>query len=129
MKNYWLKLRENKNQLWTAEFSKNGTFILKPRRVELSSTRASLSTTGNAVITFKDAMISYVDHELNNFFSESRSSTQGWHAKLKLYSGHINELERYEISLIRYVSIDSGRKSMQDICFTFNFSAIKHIFC
>lgn len=129
MKNYWLKIREKKNQLWTAEFSRNGIFVLKPRRIELLSTRSAMTTTGNVTVTFKDAMISSNDQELNNFLSESRLSTQGWIARLRLYSNFINELEQYEMSMIRYVSIDAGKKSLQDICFTFHFLAVKHTFC
>ena len=52
MKNHWIQLYEKKKKkIWTSEFSKNGLFSLKARRVDvIDSSMAS----GSVSIIFKD---------------------------------------------------------------------------
>lgn len=47
MKNHWIQVYEKKNKkIWTVEFSENGIFSLKPRRVQVVDHNESLSILG-----------------------------------------------------------------------------------
>ena len=74
MKNHWIQLYEKKKKkIWTSEFSKNGLFSLKARRVDVIDSSMS---SGSVSIIFKDAMYSFTmcfRQRIDEFFGGSTS--------------------------------------------------------
>ncbi len=130
MRNHWLKLHEQKkNRFWTAEFSKNGIYMLKPRRVGVLDRLGYLgATSGVAAIVFKEAMIKTNDTELVDFLTESRQSMAAWLGRLRLYASLTNELEYFEVGDLTYGNI-AVADSIEDIKFVFGYNQLKHFHC
>jgi hypothetical protein len=131
--NHWLRQREKKkNHFWTAEFSKNGIFCLKPRRVGVVQPRLSLgymgATSGRVEIEFKNGMTNASDKELVDFMIESRKSMTGWLARLHHYANLSNELEYFELTDLSFKYVGSGA-SIEDVAMQFDYKAIKHVHC
>lgn len=131
MRNHWLKLHEQKKRrFWTSEFSKNGLFILKPRRVEvIDSYSLGLlgSTSGSIELNYK-GMMSNGDAEFIDFLTEMRKSMRGWLARLRFYSGLLNELEYYELTDLKHISIGMGN-SIEDIRVEFSYGNLRNVQC
>jgi hypothetical protein len=125
MRNYWIQLNEKKRKkIWTVEFSKNGSFSLKARRIEVVDSK-DLSSKKSVSIIFKDAMFKK-DIELMNFFSDAHHNDLFSHvSRLRIYQGLSSELENYELSGLSYNSLTTGM-SVDDILFTFNFKYLKN---
>lgn len=131
MKNHWIQVYEKKNKkIWTAEFSENGIFSLKPRRVQVVDHNESLGILGLnygvVSIVFKDAMLASNDKELMNFLSDAhRHNMTGYVSRLKMYQGLSGELEQYELTGLSYNSMGSG-DTIDDIKLTFRFKYLRH---
>ena len=114
MKNHWLQIyKRKKNKIWTAEFSKNSLFKLKPRKAIVNLTYSS-SNSGYAKLLFSDALKNSSDHELFDFISESsQTGMQDMISRFKKYSGiSVNKIEvNYELSGLEYDSIGTGSTS------------------
>ena len=122
MKNHWIQHYEKKKKkIWTSEFSKNGLFSLKARRVDvIDSSMAS----GSVSIIFKDAMYSVGDKELMDFLAEAhRKGLSGHISRLRVYQGISVELENYELTGLSYGGMLSR---VDDIQFTFMFNHMRH---
>jgi hypothetical protein len=130
MKNHWLTLHEQKKRrFWTAEFSKNGIFVLKPRRVGMNDRLGFMgSVSGVSSITFKDAMTKTSDQELVDFLTESRKTMAGWLARLRLYASLMNELEYFELSDLTYDNVGIG-ETVEDLKLSFGYNQLKHVHC
>lgn len=128
MKNHWIKISERKkSEYCTAEFSRNGIFILKPRKVAIPEYKRSLnylgSTTGLLEIVFKDGMSSN-DKELSFFIQESKKDMSNWISRIRLYQ-KLSELECYELNDINLNYVGLGR-SISDLSFSFKFNDLKY---
>ncbi len=125
MKNYWINLNEKKRKkIWTIEFSKNSTFSLKARRIEVVDSKNFSSKTMVSII-FKDAMFSS-DNELMNFLSNAYHNDLHSHvSRIRVYQGLSYEIENYELTGLSYDSMGAGA-SADDIMFTFNFKYVRY---
>lgn len=124
MRNHWLKLREQKNHIWTAEFSKNGMYILRPRAVDVLDARGSLSSiSGTARVNFRGG-VTTTEPELVDFMIDSRKGMRYWLSRLRLYSGLMNELRYYELSGLKFNSIGVGL-SFEDMVLSFDFDDVR----
>lgn len=132
MKNHWIQVYEKKKRkIWTAEFSKNGIFSLRPRRVYVVDPKYSLGLFGQnhgvVSIVFKDAMFAVNDKELMDFLSDSHyHNMSGYVSRLRIYQGLSVELEYYELTGLSYDSMGSG-DSLDDIKLTFSFKHLRHV--
>ena len=130
MRNHWLQVYKKKNkQLWTAEFSKNAIYQLKPRRVEIdSSTKLGFMSSGGFLsIIFKDARFSTGDPELTAFVSKaSYDKLLGYVSRIRMYNG-LEEKENYELTHLCYTKMTSGQNP-DDLVFTFNFNYMRHFY-
>lgn len=129
MKNHWLKIHEQKKRrFWTAEFSKNGLFVMKPRRVEVIDPKYRLgymgATSGHVAIVFKGGMTNINDIELVDFLQEARKGMSGLLARLRQYQGLSNELEYYELSDLSYRQIGVAIE-VEDLKFEVNYSRLR----
>jgi hypothetical protein len=131
MKNHWIQVYEKKKRkIWTAEFSKNGIYSLKPRRVSVVDPKYSLGLMGQnhgmVSIIFKDAMFAINDKELMDFLSDAHyHNMSGYNSRIRMYQGLSVELENYELTGLSYDSLGSG-DSLDDIKFTFSFKHVRH---
>ena len=129
MKNHWLQLYEKKKRkIWTAEFSTNGVFVLKPRTVNIIDPKYSLGILGqnhgSVSVIFKDAMLAVGDRELLNFLSEAhRYGLSGYSSCLRMYQG-LSEVENYQLSGLSYSGITGIQ--VDDIKFNFDFKHVRH---
>jgi hypothetical protein len=133
MKNHWLRIHEQKKRrFWTAEFSRNGLFVLRPRKVEVIDPKHTLgcfgATSGTAEIHFNGAMMNATDNELLDFLSETRKGMKNWMSRLRLYANLTSELEYFELTNLNYNNISVG-KSIDDISFKFDYKSLRHIYC
>lgn len=126
MKNYWIRLYEDKRKkIWTVEFSKNGIYSLKPRRVEFFDHHVLACSKGQISVIFKDAMFASNDKELMDFLSNSNyHGITGGVSRLRIYQGIEGELENYELTGLSYDNISSG-PSFDDIKYTYSFKNIR----
>lgn len=127
-KNYWLKLNEQKQCIWTVSFiDNNKNYILRPRRVDIidySKSVESGKSSGIAKINFKDAMVSFVDKELTDFFIESRKSMKGWAVGIIGDFEKKNIVKYYELNDVKFQKSSIGA-TMKDIQFDFSYNDIK----
>lgn len=132
MKNHWLKVHEQKKRFWTAEFTKNGTYVLRPRRVDVINAKYTLGfmgvTTGIATLNFKGGMIANNDKELVDFMIDSRKSMKGWLSRLRQYAGISNEVKYYELTDLRFDNIGVGI-DIEDIQLSFHYDHLKQVHC
>src|ERR1017187_10378004 len=113
MKNHWLKQYEKKKKsFWTAEFSKNSVFVLRPRKVGIATANIH---SGRVEITFKNES----DKEFVNFLMESRKGMLGWLSRLRFYANIFKEIEYYELVDLDYVSVGIGN-TIENIAFEFD---------
>ena len=129
MKNHWLRLHEQKKKrFWTTEFSKNGTFVLKPRCVEVLDSKYALgymgATSGKVGIVFKGGMTNINDHELVDFLHETRKGMSGLLARLRHYQGLTTELEYFELYDLTYNNIGMGI-DVEDLKFEVSFNRLR----
>lgn len=125
MKNHWLQLYEKKKQRsWTAEFIRNSSTMLRPRRVFISDEDV-LGSAGQVELIFQNSFIYQSDNELLDLFNEARHSMVNWHCYLRLYTG-LTEIQHYELRDLMYV-YTGGASSIQDTKFIFHFSRVKFI--
>jgi hypothetical protein len=124
MKNHWIEqYRKKRSKFWTAEFSRNGKFLLKPRKVGISVSQKVCK------VLFLDSMQSLHDHELMDFITEShQGGMTDMYSRLRLFRGLVDskEIENYELTGLSYSQIGMGQ-SPDDIKFEFSFKNHKHI--
>lgn len=126
MKNHWLKLFERKKRrFWTAEFSRNGLFVLRPRRVIITDNLSGLRPIHTVEMTFRGAMVAN-DPELGDFISESCKSMAGWLGRLRHYNDMLDELEYFEATDLSYGNIGVA-DDVKDIKFIFAYNIMRHI--
>lgn len=131
MKNHWLKRHENKKRkIWTAEFSRNAIYSLRPRRVDVFDAKYSLGylgqTSGTVAVSFLGAMFATGDMELMTFLSDSHhKGMSGQICTLRQYQGISVEIENYELSTLDYGAMGMGH-AVDDIKFTFGYRQLRH---
>lgn len=131
MKNYWLKLHEQKkSNLWTIEFVKSGIFSLRPRQIQIAN--PNFLANYKLGVLFVGAMLSTQDNELLNFLSDANyHGLRGHGAVLRKYKsvsmGTSGETESFEFTGLYYDSLTSG-KSLNDIKFVFKFNSVRHVY-
>jgi hypothetical protein len=132
MKNHWLKVHEQKKNFWTVEFTKNGIFILKPRRVGVINPRLSFgfmgATSGVTILNFKGGMVANNDKELIDFLIESRKSMKNWLSRIRQYAGMSKEIKYYELTGLHFDNIGMGI-DIEDIKLSFHFDNLKQVHC
>ena len=118
MKNHWIEqYRKKKIRFWTAEFCRNGTYLLKPRRVGITVSQKT------CMVLFFDSMQALADHELMDFLKESRQrGMSSMYSRIRFYRGLVDskELENYEFTDLNYLQIGMGQ-TVDDIKFDFSF--------
>ena len=118
MKNHWIEqYRKKKAKFWTAEFVRNGVFVLKPRRVGVAK------TPNYCKILFIDSMFAQQDHELMDFLTEChQQGMSSMYARLRFYQGLLakTELENFELTDLKYFQIGMGI-TPDDIKFEFSY--------
>ena len=118
MKNHWIEqYRKKKAKFWTAEFARNGVFVLKPRRVGVAKNQNYCN------IIFADSMFALKDNELMDFLTECHQMNMvGMYARLRLYQGLSSqtELENFELTDLKYSQLGMGVKP-DDIKFEFSY--------
>lgn len=127
MKNHWVDLYEKKKKkIWTVEFSKNGLFSLKPRKIGIDDINSLNYQSGMVSILFYDSMFALNDYELMDFINEAhKSKLSGYVSRIRLYQGLSKELEGYELTGLKYDSVSSG-DDINDIKFTLEFSHLRY---
>jgi hypothetical protein len=128
MKNYWIQVYEKKKKrIWTAEFSRNALFCLKPRVVDVVDPKYYLvGKLGQVPIIFKDAMFAHNDKELLNFLSDvHKNDMYSMVCRFRVYQGMTKEVENYELTGLQYGNLGSG-SSVDDIKLTFMFKSLRH---
>ena len=132
VKNYWLKLYERKqNRWWAVEFSRNGMFLLKSRRVSVPKAKAILgnghsNTQANIKIVFHLDQATG-DKELISFLREARNSMSNIYSRLRLNEGVFPvcaEVESYELTGLDYNGVWGGWSS-SDVVFGFSFRHLR----
>jgi len=125
LKNHWLEsYRKKINVFWTAEFTEAGSFVLRPRRIELGNITTDHGTSqGRVSIIFQ----SNTDIELTNFLNFSPTKMSGWRARLRKYINNFNadELEVFHFDGLNFHSIVTYFSST-DIRVNFDYSYVKH---
>ena len=122
MKNFWIDRYNKKNsRYWTAEFSRNGSFLLKPRRVRV---RVGLSY---CTLEFIGGMFT-TDNELMDFLTEChQKGMASIYSRLRKYKGIENpeETETYELTDLDYHSLGVGQ-TIDDVKFVYLYANKKH---
>jgi hypothetical protein len=123
-RNHWLKLHEQKRYIWTAEFSHNAIYVLKPRKLDVLDAKNSLnSSIGTVKLNFRGGMTTTTDKELVDFLVESRKGMKNWLGRLRLFSG-FEELRYYELSDLTFRNVAVGL-SLDDIKVSFDYGNLK----
>jgi hypothetical protein len=129
MKNHWLRLNQQKrNRFWTAEFSRLGTYLLRPRRADVldASRTVRHATSGHAAVSFAGGMVNSSDKELIDFVIECRKGMDGWVCRLRYYASLLHELEYFELTDLSSPSVGMG-VSFEDIKVGFAFQHLQHV--
>lgn len=118
MKNHWIEqYRKKKMKFWTAEFARNGIFVLKPRRVDV------FKTSSYCKILFINSMFALQDIELMDFLTECHQRGMStMYARLRVYKGleSPQELENLELTDLKYSQLGMGM-TPDDIKFEFSY--------
>jgi hypothetical protein len=131
LKNHWLEsYRKKLGFFWTAEFTEFGSFILRPRRIELGNAGAftwSGPSQGRVSIIFNSILQTNTDTELTNFLNFSQRRMSGWQARLRKYRNTFNadELEVFYLDGLNFHSIGAGFL-LTDVKVTFDYSNIRY---
>lgn len=125
MKNHWIKLNKIRNsQFCTIEFTRNGTHLLKPRKIE-TDTSCLQKNQGDFSVTFCDAVSNSSDKELNNFLSNCYKL--GMYAQISVIKFHnfdsLKEKQSYELA---YLNFKDMIIKNEDIKFIFSFRSCRH---
>lgn len=127
MKNHWVQEHERKqNRWWSAEFARNGVFLLKPRRVRIPNASAVLSVEPNTIqIIFHFDPTG--DNELLSFLKEARQSMANMYSRLRLFTGifpKATEFENYELTALAYNHMGGGWV-VSDVVLDFDFQHLR----
>lgn len=130
MRNHWLKLHEQKQKrYWTAEFAKNGMFILRQRRVEIIDPKTSLQgPTGSVSLIFRGAGGNVNDTEFLSFISQSTRGMANWYTRLRHCEGLSDEIEFYVLSDLSLPAPKTFGLISTDVEFIFDYADKRH-FC
>lgn len=133
MRNHWLELHRRRNtNIWTAEFSKNSLFCLKPRQVGIQKADFNYGlfgyTSGCLGVVFKGALQNTSDNELLNFLSEaSQGGMYQMVSRMTKYDNIFqNPVSCYELEGLSYDSIGTGWTS-SDLKLTFNYKKVRKL--
>lgn len=132
VRNHWIKLYERKqNRWWSVEFSRNGMFLLKPRRVKVANAKRIFGN-GHSN-TFTDIKIRFTldcglnDKELSNFLSEAHNSMSNIYSRFRLNEGVFPvcvEIDNYELTGLSHNGV-WGSITSTDVVFSFSFKHLR----
>lgn len=130
MQNYWIKqYRRKQNRQWTAEFARNGLFVLQPRPTRLSLATSNLLKAGDRDSLSNIELIlndSTAANELVSFIKTAKVGMGNMYARLRMFEGLFpqKELENYELTGLTYLSCTGGWIS-SDLHFEFTCNHIR----
>ena len=116
--NHWIaESRKRRKRFWTVEFSKYATFVLRPRKVDVTYPSFSLSASGRTEVVFRDGLTA-TDRDFADFLVEARRGMANWLGRMRLYADVISELECYELRDLSYWQMASRGR---DVVFGFGY--------
>lgn len=132
VRNHWIKLYERKqNRWWSVEFSRNGMFLLKSRRVRVPQAKHILGNGHSNICT--DIKIRFAlnkgsrDTELTSFLMEANTSMSNIYSRLRLNEGVFPvcvEVENYELTGLKHNGV-WGSIISTDVVFSFSFKHLR----
>ena len=128
MKNHWLQLyKKRQNKYWTAEFLSNSTYILSPRRVDLSNKDSKDNFdifNGKIGIIFKNAIHMTGDQQLQSFFLNCTKNIKNWFTRLYKYE-QLKQIEFYELHDLSFCSLGLN-ENFDDLILIFEYEKVTH---
>jgi hypothetical protein len=130
MKNHWIDLyRQKKARWWSIEFSRNGSFLLKRRRVEIPDSDKVFGAGNSNTQTSIAVMFIHktTDNELLGFLKESKKDMSGMYARARLQYGiypFLVEMKNHELTGLSYYKVFPGQNPV-DVWFSFRFNHLR----